>query len=172
MSFFFPTAIHGRPFGIFDNVGPSPGTDQNGYCTHVSNLFLPWHRPYLALFEQLLFEHMVDCANEFPAGDDRDRYSQAASLVRLPYWDWAVKPESGGVLPDIVQQPSVQVSTPNGTQTIENPLFSYKFEDGSMEELSFDPVGRFTSTTLSPLWKMGGKVSDFLVFFFLFLFIQ
>lgn len=109
---------------------------------------------------------MVDCANEFPAGDDRDRYSQAASLVRLPYWDWAVKPESGGVLPDIVQQPSVQVSTPNGTQTIENPLFSYKFEDGSMEELSFDPVGRIT--TLSPLWKMGGKVADFLVFCFFF----
>lgn len=169
-SYFFSTAIHGRPFGIFDNVGPSPGTDQNGYCTHVSNLFLPWHRPYLALFEQLLFEHMVDCANEFPAGDDRDRYSQAASLVRLPYWDWAVKPESGDVLPDIVQQPSVQVSTPNGTQTIENPLFSYKFEDGSMEELSFDPVGRIT--TLSPLWKMGGKVADFLFLFLLFLFIQ
>lgn len=111
---------------------------------------------------------MVDCANEFPAGDDRDRYSQAASLVRLPYWDWAVKPESGGVLPDIVQQPSVQVSTPNGTQTIENPLFSYKFEDGSMEELSFDPVGRFTSTTLSPLH--GKWVEKLLIFFFCFFF--
>lgn len=81
-----------------------------------------------------------------------------------------MKPESGSVLPDIVQQPRVQVSTPNGTQTIENPLFSYKFEDGSMEELSFDPVGRIT--TLSPLWKMGEKVADFLFLFLLFLFIQ
>jgi tyrosinase len=43
--------IHGRPFTPFDNVQPVPGNGNNGYCTHVSILFPPWHRPYLAFYE-------------------------------------------------------------------------------------------------------------------------
>ena len=31
-------------------MGIAPGSG-GGYCTHTSNLFLPWHRPYLALYE-------------------------------------------------------------------------------------------------------------------------
>jgi tyrosinase len=43
--------IHGRPFVPFDNVQAVPGNTGNGYCTHVSILFPPWHRPYLAFYE-------------------------------------------------------------------------------------------------------------------------
>lgn len=76
-------AIHGRPYGMWDNVPSANGTEDNGYCVHVSNLLLPWHRPYLALFEQLLFEHMTACAEEFPAGPLRQRYARAATQVIL-----------------------------------------------------------------------------------------
>lgn len=76
-----PAAIHGRPYGMWDNVPPANGTEDNGYCVHVSNLLLPWHRPYLALFEQLLFNHMTACAEEFPEGPLRQRYARAATQV-------------------------------------------------------------------------------------------
>jgi hypothetical protein len=42
--------IHGVPFKAWNGVGGDSGL-QAGYCTHSSILFLPWHRPYLALFE-------------------------------------------------------------------------------------------------------------------------
>lgn len=45
------SGIHGRPFGPWDNVQAAPGNENNGYCQHVSILFPPWHRPYLALYE-------------------------------------------------------------------------------------------------------------------------
>ena len=42
--------IHGVPAVDWNGVH-GQATDNPGYCTHVSNIFLPWHRPYLALFE-------------------------------------------------------------------------------------------------------------------------
>jgi tyrosinase len=52
----------------------------------------------------------------------------AAASLRLPYWDWAVDPPNGqNAIPDSIAQPTIRVVTPNGTKTIENPLYSYKF---------------------------------------------
>jgi tyrosinase len=52
----------------------------------------------------------------------------AAINLRLPYWDWAMDVPSGGnSMPDFVSKPTISVTTPNGTQTIANPLYSYKF---------------------------------------------
>jgi hypothetical protein len=49
----FP-GIHGRPYVPWDGVGPAPGVDAPGYCVHLSQLFIPWHRPYMALYEVCL----------------------------------------------------------------------------------------------------------------------
>jgi tyrosinase len=49
--------IHGLPMVAWDGVQGNSAASNPGYCTHVSNLFLPWHRPYLALFE--VFEMIV-----------------------------------------------------------------------------------------------------------------
>ncbi len=43
--------IHGEPFKAWDNVQGIDDWNFGGYCTHSSVLFVPWHRPYLALFE-------------------------------------------------------------------------------------------------------------------------
>jgi len=45
--------IHGIPHKTWAGVGPTPGNEATGYCTHSSILFLTWHRPYLVLYEVL-----------------------------------------------------------------------------------------------------------------------
>jgi tyrosinase len=45
--------IHGRPMVSWNGVQGNDSSPNPGYCTHVSNLFLAWHRPYLALYEVL-----------------------------------------------------------------------------------------------------------------------
>jgi tyrosinase len=100
-----------------------------GYCPHVSSLFGSWHRPYLALFEQILHDRAVDIANEYPSGEAREKAMETANKVRLPYWDWAANPTAGdGVVPSSVRQRTVTVTHPNGTRSeIANPLYRYEF---------------------------------------------
>jgi tyrosinase len=43
--------IHGIPHQTWGGVGPTPGNEDTGYCTHSSVLFPTWHRPYLVLYE-------------------------------------------------------------------------------------------------------------------------
>ena len=73
--------------------------------------------------QQVLWTHALDIANTFPA-DQRDQYRSAAWSLRVPFWDWTLNP----ALPDVVAQPQVTVNTPNGWQTIDNPLYSYTFQ--------------------------------------------
>ncbi|KAL9091416.1 MAG: hypothetical protein Q9165_004802 [Trypethelium subeluteriae] len=73
MSWYQIAGIHGMPYVPWDDVQAAPGQDDNGYCAHYSTLFLTWHRPYLALFEQVLYEKVTEAANEFPVGALRQR---------------------------------------------------------------------------------------------------
>ncbi|KAK6954358.1 hypothetical protein Daesc_004325 [Daldinia eschscholtzii] len=59
----------------------------------------------------------------------QDRFQEAAATFRIPYWDWAaVPPDGDSVLPPSVgDSPFINVTGPNGPQTITNPLFSYVF---------------------------------------------
>ena len=93
-----------------------------GYCPHVSNMFGPWHRPYLALFEQVLHDRAVEIAKEYPAGDDQDKAMEIADKVRLPYWDWAMDPPNNeeGCMPASLRRPTATVTFPN-------PLYRYDF---------------------------------------------
>jgi tyrosinase len=141
ISYYQIAGIHGRPYQPWDGVPSAPGVEGPGYCAHVSNLFLAWHRPYLALFEQTLYQHIVAVVNEFPAGAQRQRYASAALSWRFPYWDWAALPTDGGsAYPASMQSPTINVTTPNGTATIHNPLYSYKFHPVSQQDFYFNPV--------------------------------
>jgi len=85
-------------------------------------------KPPLTNAQQLLVGHAKAAAEEFPPGQQRDMFIQAADKLRLPYWDWAVSPPSGqNVVPEVLSQDLIQVFTPSGTQTIDNPLAFYKF---------------------------------------------
>jgi tyrosinase len=51
LSYYQVAGIHGVPYVSWDGgFGPRPNPT-DGYCAHYSNIFLPWHRPYVALFE-------------------------------------------------------------------------------------------------------------------------
>lgn len=81
-----------------------------------------WHRAYLSLFEQSLQQNPLAVAGEF-TGDDNPRYTQAASSLRMPYWDCALSSKDGeDAFPQMFTDTSVSVFTPTGQQNISNPL--------------------------------------------------
>ncbi|KAI8635173.1 Di-copper centre-containing protein [Xylariaceae sp. FL1651] len=121
--------IHGAPGQTWGNVSAIPGNENNGYCHHVSILFPTWHRPYLVLYEQTVYNIVQAIASLWPP-EDLDRVQEAARKFRVPYWDWAIAPPTGeSVLPPSVSSSStMNVSGPNGVQNISNPLFSFTFK--------------------------------------------
>jgi tyrosinase len=109
----------GRPYRSWDGVG---GSFQRGYCTHGSTIFPTWHRPYLALYEQLLWNNTQTIAKQYPSSN-RATYQAAADSFRIPYWDWA----SSATIPSALTSSSLTINTPTGSRTITNPLFRYVF---------------------------------------------
>ncbi|KAF7890194.1 hypothetical protein EAF00_008509 [Botryotinia globosa] len=130
LSWYGIAGIHGRPYRPWGGVQGDNPAGWQGYCTHSSILFAPWHRPYLALFEQYLYQIIQKIAATFPAST-KNRYQQAALTFRMPYWDWAATPPAGDkYFPTAVGQPLIQIITPtsnNKPVQINNPLYSYKF---------------------------------------------
>ena len=121
-SYYQMAGIHGRPFIPWDGVAITSG--QGGaYCPHSTNLFATWHRPYLALYEQALYDIVQDIARTF-TGDDADEYASAASTFRIPYWDWAASPPAGqSVLPPPVSgSPWIQLTLTNGTIVVRRSI--------------------------------------------------
>lgn len=130
-SYYQVAGIHGLPLVPWDEktASKTPGS-LNGYCTHNSILFPNWHRPYLLLFEQRIYEIMTtEIIPTFPANQQAD-LTAAANTWRLPYWDWAAKKVRGSSEPDyavplIVLNETIEVSTPTGQSTIKNPMYSF-----------------------------------------------
>lgn len=89
---------------------------------HADISFLTWHRAYLAAYEQIVQQNAIQIANQYPQ-DTAQQYRDAATSLRIPYWDWA----SSAAMPDATTQLNITVKTPNGTQTITNPLAAYRF---------------------------------------------
>lgn len=81
-SYYQLSGIHGRPFTEWNGV---PLVQNMGYCSHTSNLFATWHRPYVAAFEQVLYDIVQDVATSI-VNDTKDEYKPAASTFRVPYW--------------------------------------------------------------------------------------
>ncbi|PQE12584.1 hypothetical protein CJF30_00002479 [Rutstroemia sp. NJR-2017a BBW] len=138
LSYFQVAGIHGRPYMPWDGVSNVPGAPNTGYCTHGkplnplplqlanpsdSVLFATWHRPYLAMFEQILASHAQDIAKTYPF-TMYPTYQAAADQLRIPYWDWADDAE----MPSVVSAQTVKITTPSGVKTIKNPLYQYNFQ--------------------------------------------
>ena len=125
------SGIHGYPKRPWDGVaGDGPGA---GYCTHSSILFPMWHRPYLLLFEQILWTHVQEIAAQYPAASIQE-YQKAAITFRIPYWDWSLN----STLPDVAIAEELTVNTPQGKQTLANPLKAYHFDPYVASDFSTD----------------------------------
>ncbi|KAF3914599.1 Tyrosinase [Orbilia brochopaga] len=90
---------------------------------------------------------MTNIVQTFP-DDLRPRYQTACDNFRIPYWDSAQLKTRGGRtslnVPYLCTLPTVEVYTPTGTTTIDNPLYSFKFPNGSSGITSFqDQDGNF-----------------------------
>ncbi|KAM4057296.1 tyrosinase [Hirsutella rhossiliensis] len=123
LSYFQIEGIHGVPFIEWNGAGPRVNGNWGGYCPHNENIFLSWHRAYVALFEQTLVARAKQLALMYPP-NLRAQYVQAAESLRQPYWDWASDPR----VPPSTVSPSVTVVHPSGGQrvNIENPLYSFR----------------------------------------------
>ncbi|RMD41599.1 hypothetical protein DV735_g3553, partial [Chaetothyriales sp. CBS 134920] len=142
------TSIHGYPNLPWDGV-VGTGT-YPGYCMHSSELFPTWHRPYLALFEQqAIWDAAQTIAQSYP-NDSRSTYTEAAENLRIPYWDTVANPW----LPDVTTASVLQINTPSGQQTVNNPLLSYTFQR-SPSANNFPPGGALSSFPTTVRWWNG-----------------
>ncbi|KAK0671448.1 common central domain of tyrosinase-domain-containing protein [Cercophora samala] len=90
-SYFQIAGIHGQPFIPWDEDESMKVENKgSGYCTHNSILFTTWHRPYMLLFEQVIYGLMEKVAATFSEAEQADM-RQALESWRFPYWDWAMK---------------------------------------------------------------------------------
>jgi tyrosinase len=104
----------------------------------------------LALYEQVLYNIIQEIAGEFN-GTDRNRYTQAARTFRAPYWDWAAAPPNNGpVLPTSLSEARVEVNSPTGRRTINNPLYQYTFHPLSTNDFPDSPLSTWPSTLRYP----------------------
>ncbi|CAK7218165.1 hypothetical protein SEUCBS140593_003456 [Sporothrix eucalyptigena] len=136
MSYFGLSGIHGRPYVAWNGVDQVEGAPSTGYCTHNEVLFAIWHRPLVAVFEQILAQHVQAVAAQYT--DNATIYRAAADAWRQPYWDWAVDK----ALPDAVMQPNVTIRLPpdgHTTVTIDNPLLLYRFQQFPLNATLFPP---------------------------------
>ncbi|KAK0657015.1 common central domain of tyrosinase-domain-containing protein [Cercophora newfieldiana] len=132
-SYYQVAGIHGMPYKPWNGVGSTTNWASSsgfgGYCTHSSILFITWHRPYMALYEQALYASVQTVAQRFTAGALRDRYVAAAKDFRAPYFDWAIPPPAGSTaFPTAIASPNVSVVDVDGrTRTIVNPINRFVF---------------------------------------------
>ncbi|KAH7009810.1 tyrosinase [Ilyonectria destructans] len=145
LSFFQVAGIHGKPYVEWNGAGKSTSNGWMGYCPHGENLFLPWHRPYLALYEQRLVATAVKLANGYPS-NVRATWVKAAQTLRAPYWDWALQDS----VPTATVTKRLTITIPNGSSgtkqyTVDNPLAAYYFPKKALDGAfgSFDqPANR------------------------------
>lgn len=98
-------------------------------------MFPPWHRPYMLLYEQRLYEIMIDLIPRTFIPEDQNDMINAANTWRLPFWDWAEqKPDWGAPndknrygpnVPYLLTVPKVQVKTKTGVATVDNPMWKF-----------------------------------------------
>ncbi|CRG90099.1 hypothetical protein PISL3812_07140 [Talaromyces islandicus] len=131
LSYFRVAGIHSAPNVTWDeqeDPKPNPG----GYCVHNDITFPTWHRPYMLLYEQRIYELMLEVIKEKVPTEHKKEWSDAASQWRLPHWDFAKGVKTGNEwklgLPAICSSEPISIKdpmNPKSTKTVPNP--AYKF---------------------------------------------
>ncbi|KAF5594587.1 uncharacterized protein FSUBG_9407 [Fusarium subglutinans] len=144
LSYFQVAGIHAYPLQSWDGAEPPrkdpecpkdlpPGANPyGGYCEHNTITFPTWHRPYMLLFEKLIWQHMKEIIAEWGLDSaDAAEWQEAADAWRLPYWDWARKQKYNDKysLPLILTFKVVTVYPPDhpkGLTGVTNPFYEFK----------------------------------------------
>lgn len=148
LSYYQIAGIHGLPYQTWpaldwnkDIKEPEGGDKKErvrGFCTHTSILFLTWHRPYLALFEAVLYKHVNDIASGIDdSSAEKAKYVAAAKEFRMPYWDWARKNVS--IFPEEALSNEISFSGPPSRNSVHpkyNPLFQAPFHEGACAKIT------------------------------------
>ncbi|KAL4919138.1 hypothetical protein BDW62DRAFT_209876 [Aspergillus aurantiobrunneus] len=139
-SFYQIAGIHGFPQVYWDNADVLKGF----YCTHGTFTFPTWHRPYMLLYEQVLYNIMIE--ELIPSIADaavKEDWTRAAQRWRLPFWDWAIPQADTGEfgVPQIVQCEQVEILQLGGKnkERVPNPLYKYINKVGG-QEVSMDDL--------------------------------
>ncbi|KIL84922.1 hypothetical protein FAVG1_11792 [Fusarium avenaceum] len=174
LSYFQIAGIHGYPEVVWDGA-PQPKTAPNvetkrpgdqpfgGYCNHNSLTFPTWHRPYMLLFEQRIWETMQLVINDWVLESglsalDAEDWHAAADIWRMPYWDWARRQgyDEDLVLPQVLTQATVRIFPPDAVKNHfsadgvhPNPLLGFdnpEKNEETGEPLPFGNLPEFKST--------------------------
>ncbi|ODM17575.1 hypothetical protein SI65_07250 [Aspergillus cristatus] len=147
-SWFRIAGIHSQPWVAWDNASPPKGPKEvpkdrmPGYCVHNDYTFPTWHRVYVTLLEQVLYEAMNEFIDKNVPDQWKTEWQNEAKQWRLPYWDFARfanKPEvevpEGAVgelrLPILLVKPNIEIhsasknKTTVETKTVANPFYKY-----------------------------------------------
>uniref|UniRef100_A0A8H7NEV0 tyrosinase n=1 Tax=Bionectria ochroleuca TaxID=29856 RepID=A0A8H7NEV0_BIOOC len=142
-SYFQISGIHGKPFIEWNSGGKKKADGWQGYCPHNEKVFLPWHRTFVLLYEQVLVGHAKRLARDYPHRY-RYQYMQAAENLRSPYWDWGL----GLGVPQATVPETIRIRIPKGDileeTEVPNPLVTFRFPPEVVEGQysDFDPANR------------------------------
>ncbi|KAG5932228.1 hypothetical protein E4U53_001424 [Claviceps sorghi] len=176
LSYFQVSGIHGLPYMEWQNGGPYRATGWAGYCPHGETIFLPWHRPFVLVFEQVLVAEAQKIAETYPDAY-RSQYRDAAVKLRSPFWDWSRESN----VPPCTIPSQLPVNVPDGEGLrrimINNPLQTYtypqKARNGQFGEfVNFyttsrcPPPNRYPDSANARLNSLGLKQSTYDIFTF------
>ena len=88
--------------------------------------FPTWHRPYVALYEQLLAAQFPAIIQAYSSQNASlgNQLSNSAQVWRLPFWDWA----RDSAIPDEWSATTINIWAMDGSvASVPNPLNSYAF---------------------------------------------
>ncbi|KAL4916116.1 hypothetical protein BDW62DRAFT_212143 [Aspergillus aurantiobrunneus] len=126
LSFYQIAGVHGYPMVPWDHAKERDGF----YCTHGVFTFPPWHRPYMLLYEQVLYNIMVDeLIPNIADAAAKTYWASAAQRWRLPFWDWAIPQSDTGKfgVPQIIELEELSILKLGGRarESVKNPLYKY-----------------------------------------------
>ncbi|KAL7936597.1 hypothetical protein V8C35DRAFT_295919 [Trichoderma chlorosporum] len=154
LSYFQIAGIHSSPETPWDEDRKHEnGPGQYIYCSHNTIGFPTWHRIYMLLFEQRIWEIMTEIINGGSLNIDESskaEWIQAATTWRLPYWDWARKQHYNNnfAVPNLFTRDTVTIWLPNGVEqnNYPNPFWSFQnpevYENGNPRPFGHMPPGK------------------------------
>ncbi|KAE8393458.1 common central domain of tyrosinase-domain-containing protein [Aspergillus alliaceus] len=182
LSYFQIAGIHHEPVVTWDEKDPPKPNPNGGYCVHNNVTFPTWHRPYMLVYEQRLYELMRVIVKETVPAEHKPEWENAASQWRLPYWDFAKgiidsRTRTLGV-PVLCTKDMVDIldpSKPLSTITVPNPVYKFTAETlmGELDDpfkippeeiddtgKNFYPWDKCKSTTKYGLMKDSASTED------------